>query len=726
LNVFKEQHMIALTIAADGIATLSWDMPGRSQNVLNEESCAALCALVADVADNPAVAAILMTSAKPDFIAGGDLAWLLAARDAGALFERTMTLHRALRRLESCGKPVAMALPGSALGGGLEVALAGHYRVAADYPKARFGLPEVTLGLLPGGGGTQRLPRLIGIQPALPLLLEGKRLTAAAALKAGLLHAVVPAGTELAAARAWLLEALRAAPAARVQQPWDSKGYKVPGGAVATPAVQQAIMAANAMVHARTWGNYPAPKNILSCVYEGMITDLDTGLATEARYFTQTVLTPEARHMIRTLFFSLGEANKLAARPPEVPRQRYSRIAVLGAGMMGAGIAYVAAKAGLQVVLLDRAQAEAEQGKAYAQALLARQAARGAASAQAQAQAAADALLARIAPGTDYAQLAGCEIVIEAVFEDRTLKAAVMAQAEAQLAPQAIFASNTSTLPISGLAEASARPEQVIGLHFFSPVDKMPLVEVIVGKRTSAATLARALDLVQTLGMTPIVVNDARGFYTSRVFSTYVLEGLAMLAEGVHPALIENAGLQAGMPVGPLALTDEVSSALIARIDRQTRLDLGQAYQPRPGHEVAAHMVALDRPGKKAGRGFYAYPEGGPKRLWSGLAEQYPRAATQPDAASLAERLIAVQALEAARCMEEGVLASARDADVGAILGWGFPAFRGGPLSHIDHSGLPAFVAQCERLAARHGARFDPPVLLQSMAASGQRFYPLS
>ena len=710
--------MIDLTIDAGGIATLSWNMAGRSQNVLNADSCARLCELIDAVAADGAVQAILMTSAKPDFIAGGDLEWLLDTDDAGVLFERVMRLHRALRKLESCGKPVAMALPGSALGGGLEVALAGHYRVAADSAAARFGLPEVTLGLLPGGGGTQRLPRLIGIQKALPLLLEGKRLKAADALKAGILHAVAAPGTEQEAARAWLRDAMLAAPSERAQQPWDAKGYKVPGGAVAAPAVQQAIMAANAMVHAKTRGNYPAPKNILSCVYEGLITDIDTGLATEARYFAETVLTPEAKAMIRTLFFSMGEAKKLAARPAGVPQQQYVKVGVLGAGMMGAGIACVAAKAGLQVVLVDRSQADADKGKAYSQALIEKQAARGQATPQQ-----AEALLARIAATTDYALLAGCDIVIEAVYEDRALKAAVTAQAEAVLAPDAIFASNTSTLPISGLAEASARPANFIGLHFFSPVDRMPLVEVIVGKQTSEATLARALDLVQALGMTPIVVNDARGFYTSRVFSTYVLEGLAMLAEGVAPALIENAGLQAGMPVGPLALTDEVSSELIDRIDRQTRLDLGAAYRGRPGHAVAARMVQLGRTGKKAGQGFYDYPEGGGKRLWPGLAEQFPRAPTQPGAAQLVERLIAVQAVEAVRCMEEGVLASARDADVGAILGWGFPAFRGGPLGEVDRDGAAAFLARCERLAAGHGERFAPPALLRSMAASGKKFY---
>ncbi len=706
--------MITVTIDADGVATLCWDMPGRSQNVLNDASCTALYAAIGQVVDDPAVKGVVMASAKPDFIAGGDLEWLLDTRDAAALLARVTALHRALRRLETCGKPVAIALGGSALGGGLEVALAGHYRVAADQPAARFGLPEVTLGLLPGGGGTQRLPRLTGIQAALPLLLEGKRLKVDEALKLGILDAVVAPGAEAAAARAWVL-----AQTAPVRQPWDTQGYKVPGGAVASPAVQQVLMAANAMTHAKTWGNYPAPQAILSCLYEGVSVDIDTGLAVEARYFVRMVLSPEAKNMIRTLFFSMGEASKLASRPPGVPRRQFTRVGVLGAGMMGAGIAYVAARAGLDVVLLDRDRQSAEQGKAYAQRQVERQAARGALAPEL-----GQALTARIAAGADYSELAGCDIVIEAVFEERALKAEVTRKAEAVMAADALFASNTSTLPISGLAEASSRPEQFIGLHFFSPVERMPLVEVIVGKQTSRATVAHALDLVRALGMTPVVVNDARGFYTSRVFSTYVLEGLALLAEGVAPALVENAGLQAGMPVGPLALTDEVSAELLVKIDRQARADLGAAYQPRPGHEVAARLVELGRIGKKAGQGFYDYPDGAPKRLWPGLAQLYPRAAVQPDVAHLVQRLIGVQALEAVRCLEEGVVTCARDADVGAVLGWGFPAFRGGPLGDIDTVGAGAYVARCEQLAARHGPRFAAPALLQTMAANGQAFYP--
>ncbi|MBV8667372.1 MAG: enoyl-CoA hydratase/isomerase family protein [Burkholderiaceae bacterium] len=705
--------MIAFQLDAQGIATLTWDMPGRSQNVINGESCAALFAAIDHAVKDEAVKGILMTSVKPDFVAGGDLEWLLAANGATELFERTLALHRSLRQLETCGKPVAMALPGMTLGGGLEIALAGHYRVAADNPKARFGLPEVTLGLLPGGGGTQRLPRLIGVQNALPLLTEGKKLKAAEALKLGILHAVVPAGTEVQAAREWLL-----AQNAPVQQPWDIKGYKIPGGGINSPGVQQVFMAGNAMLRAKTFGNYPAPANILSCVYEGLITDIDTGLKTEARYFTNTVLTPEAKNMIRTLFFSMGEANKLAARPKDVAVQKYSKVGILGAGMMGAGIAYVTAKAGITAVLLDTSLEAAGRGKEYSRKLLEKQVQRGQLT-----QEKADALLARIVPTTEFAKLDGAEMVIEAVFEDRGIKADVTRKSEAVIAPNAIFASNTSTLPITGLAEASARPANFIGLHFFSPVDKMPLVEVIIGTRTSQETLARSLDLIKALGMTPIVVNDARGFYTSRVFSTYVLEGLAMLKEGVAPALIENAGLMAGMPVGPLALTDEVSSELIYKIDRQTRADLGLSYQPRPGHEVASTMVEMGRIGKKAGKGFYEYPEGGKKHLWRGLKEAFPSAAEQPDVQQLIERLIAVQAVETVRCMEEGVLTTARDADVGAILGWGFPPFRGGPLSHIDTIGVPQFAAQCDTLAKRYGERFAAPALLKSMADKGEPFY---
>jgi 3-hydroxyacyl-CoA dehydrogenase/enoyl-CoA hydratase/3-hydroxybutyryl-CoA epimerase len=705
--------MIDYELDAEGIATLTWDMPGRSQNVINGESCAALFAAIDLATKDESVKAILMKSGKPDFIAGGDLDWLLAVDRADELFEHVLALHRALRRLETCGKPVAAAICGTALGGGLEIALACHYRVASDNPDARYGLPEVTLGVLPGGGGTQRLPRLIGIQNSLPLLLEGRKLGAADARKLGILSAVVPAGSEVQAARDWLL-----AQSMPVQQPWDARGYSVPGGGVSSPAIQQLLMVSNAMLRAKTYGNCPAPANILSCVYEGLITDIETGLKTEARYFVNTVLGAEARNMIRSLFFSMNAANKLAQRPAGVPVRTYARVGILGAGMMGAGIAYVTARAGMVAVLLDTSIEAAERGKSHARTLVARQVASGRL-----AQGKADALLGRIVPTTDYAELAGAGLAIEAVFEDRAVKADVTRRSEAVMAADAVFASNTSTLPITGLAQASARPGNFIGMHFFSPVDRMPLIEVIVGKRTSDETLAHALDYVRAVGMTPIVVNDSRGFYTSRVFSTYVLEGLAMLAEGVAPALIENAGLQAGMPVGPLAVTDEVTAELIVKIDRQTRADLGAAYRERPGQQVARRLAELGRIGRKAGQGFYEYPQEGSKYLWPGLAAQFPVATRQPAICDLVRRLIAVQSVEAALCMQEGVLRSARDADVGAILGWGYPPWRGGTIGQIHSTGLGRFIAECEQLSAQHGDRFNPPQLLKDMVARGEAFY---
>ncbi len=705
--------MIRVDIDHAGIGTMTWDMPGRSQNVLNGESSEAYFNAIEQLVADPAVKGILITSAKRDFIAGGDLKWLLAATDPKALFEHMQRYHRAQRKLETCGKPVAVALPGSTLGGGLEIAMAAHYRVAADNPKARMGQPECGLGLLPGGGGTQRLPRMVGVQASLPLLMEGKRLKVGEALKLGIVDAVVPDGEQVAAARAWLLS-----PEAQgVQQPWDRKGFKLPGGAISSPGVQQVLTAANAMLRARTQGNLPNLRQILSCVYEGLITDIDTGLTTEARYFVATVMSPEAKAIIRTMFFGLQQVGQVNA-PSTAPAVRH--VGVLGAGMMGAGIAHVVAKAGLKAVLIDTSVDLAERGKAYSKGVLTKPLAAGGKAAED-----AEGLLARIKPATDMAALDGADLVIEAVFEDRALKADVTTRAEAVLAPGAIFASNTSTLPISGLAMASKRPADFIGLHFFSPAEKMPLVEVIVGEKTSDDTVARAVAFVRQIGKTPIVVNDSRGFYTSRVFGTYVAEGMALLAEGVAPALIDNAGVMAGMPVGPLALVDEVSSELVHRVEQQTARDLGDAHRPRPGIEVAARMVALGRIGKKAGVGFYDYPEGGRKRLWEGLATEFPRAAVQPDVQTVIDRLITVQAVEAARCLAEGVVKAPIDADVGAILGWGFPAFRGGPLGQIHREGVAAFVAHAQALAKAHGDRFEPPALLADMAARGEALYPV-
>jgi 3-hydroxyacyl-CoA dehydrogenase/enoyl-CoA hydratase/3-hydroxybutyryl-CoA epimerase len=712
-------EMIGYAVDRDGIATLEWDLPGRSQNVLNERSMAAFAEAAQRALADTAVKGLLVASAKADFIAGGDLEMLLKASDAQAMSDALARWHKLLRALESGGKPVAAALNGSALGGGLELALACHYRVAADDPKARFGFPEVTLGLLPGAGGTQRAPRLMGIQPALTLLTEGRRIKATEAQQQGLIDAVVPAGTEREAARAWLRE--QAAQGGKILQPWDRKGYKIPGGGVMTPSGMQTFMAANALLRAKTQGNYPAPRHILSCVFEGLQTDIDTGLAIERRYFVNLVTGPVAKNMIRSLFFFMQEANKLARRPQGVPVQKYTKIGMLGAGMMGAGIAHAAAAAGLEVVLLDRTQEIAEKGKAYSARLLEERVAKSQLT-----QDGAAALLARIRPTADYADLVGCELVIEAVFEDRALKAEVTKKAEAAIGRDALFASNTSTLPITGLAEASDRPANFIGLHFFSPAEKMPLVEIILGKQTAPATLARAMDFVRAIGKTPIVVNDARGFYTSRVFGTYLSEGMALLEEGVAPALIDNAGRLAGMPVGPLALADEVSLELVHRIARQTQADLGERYEPRAADRVAALMVErLGRLGKKSGHGFYEYPADAKKHLWAGLAEHFPLRAEQPGVEAVIERLILIQSLEAVRCLEEGVLGAPADADVGAILGWGYPPFRGGPIGQIQTMGVANFVAACDRLAEQCGERFRPTEGLRKMAAEGSQFFPI-
>ena len=714
--------MLNYSVDADGIATLEFDYPNKSQNILNTASMTAFADAVTKALTDPAIKGLLLASAKKDFIAGGDLDELAANTDVRAIAAGISEWHKLGRAMEISGKPVAAALNGSALGGGFELALTCHYRVAADNPKARFGFPEVTLGMLPGAGGTQRGGRLMGIQASIPLLVEGKRVKAHEAQKLGLIHAIVAPGEERAAARAWLLGEGQSNP----QQPWDRKGFKIPGGGVMTPAGMQFFTGANAMLREKTYGNYPAPKHILSCLFEGLQTDFDTGLKIEARYFANLVASPEAKNMIRSLFFGLQNANKLSGRPKDVPAQRYRRIGMLGAGMMGAGIAMSTAAAGIDVVLIDATQEGADKGKAYAVKQWAKQVERGRLNAE---QAAA--LAAHITPTTDYALLAGCELVIEAVFEKRELKAEVTRRAEAVLSPDALFASNTSTLPITGLAEASLRPANFIGLHFFSPAEKMPLVEIIVGQTTSPATLARAMDFVKAIGKTPIVVNDSRGFYTSRVFATYVSEGMALLEEGYAPALIDKAGLIAGMPVGPLALADEVSIELIHKIAQQTRADLGNDYVERPADRVAAHMVEVEtRLGRKSGGGFYDYPADGPKHLWPKLIERFPTRVgsgeTAPDVLQeVITRLILVQSVEAVRCLDEGVLRAPIDADVGAILGWGYPAFRGGPIGWLQTLGLPNAVTQLERLSATHGSRFAPPDSLKAMAVKGEKFFPV-
>ncbi|QHS09355.1 3-hydroxyacyl-CoA dehydrogenase NAD-binding domain-containing protein [Sinimarinibacterium sp. NLF-5-8] len=707
---------VQFTQDQDGIVTLTLDMPGRSMNVLNDELTQPFVEAITKIETDDSIKGVIITSGKKEFLAGADIDKVYAITDPAEAFKLAEDYKAFLRRLEKCGRPVVCALNGTALGGGLEMALACHYRVAIDNPKAKFGLPEVKLGLLPGGGGTQRLPRLIGMQPALPLMLEGKELNPQKAKQQGIINELASDRDDmLAKAKAWCLANPKAV------QPWDDKKFRFPGGDSKNPANVQMWAIAPSMAAAKSYGNYPAVNNIMSCVYEGGIVDFDTGCRVESRYFAELVVSQVSKNMIGTLWFQLNGINKGSSRPEGFARSSVQKLGILGAGMMGAGIAYVSAKVGMQVVLLDSSIEAAERGKSYSTGLLDKAIKRGRATAQSKEE-----LLARITPTVDYADLKGCDLIIEAVFEDRAIKADVTKKAEAQLAASAVFASNTSTLPITGLAEASARPENFIGLHFFSPVDKMPLVEIIKGEKTSAETLAKGFDYVQQIKKTPIVVNDSRGFYTSRCFATYPMEGMALLAEGQHPRSIEVAGMQAGMPVGPLAVQDEVSLSLSLHVVTQTRKDLaaeGKTLDEHPGIKVVEKMCNdLDRPGKKAGKGFYDYPAAGHKLLWKGLAEAFPLAKEQLPQQELIDRLMYAQANEAAKCFEENVVESVADTNIGSIFGWGFAPFQGGALQFINAVGVTHFVARANELAEKYGARFKPANILVKMAAEGRSF----
>ena len=707
---------IKFELDSDGIALLTIDLPGRSMNVINADVSRDLTALIEKVATDPAIKGAVITSGKQAFLAGADLGMLGSQAGASSvedMFKTAHSMNRQMRRLETCGKPIAAAINGLAMGGGLEITLACHYRVCADDPKIQLALPEVKVGLLPGGGGTQRLPRLMGVQASLMYLLKGDSMTPQQAKAGNVVHELAPLADIVARAKAWVREKGDAV------QPWDKKGFKVPGGEGAfNPGIVQTFTGATAMAQKETLGNYPAVRAILSCVYEGHQVPMDAALRIESRYFTGLMMDPSSKAMIRSLFINKQAADKLARRPQGVDKFQVKTLGVLGAGMMGAGIAYVSAQAGMNVILLDTTQEAAEKGKAYSQGLVDKGVQRGKVSADK-----GQALLDRIKPTTAYDDLKGCDLVIEAVFENRDIKDDVTRKTEAAVPTLPVFASNTSTLPISGLAHSFSRQQDFIGLHFFSPVDRMPLVEIIMGKETSQETLARAMDYVGQIRKTPIVVNDSRGFYTSRCFGTYVAEGLAMLADGIVPALIENGGKQAGMPVGPLDVGDAVSIELGYKVREQTKKDLGDAYKPAPGDHIVDRLMELGRLGKKAGKGYYDYPEGGKKFLWPGLTENWPSAADQPDVAEVKKRFLYRQAVEAARCLEEGVLTDPADGDIGAIFGWGFAPFTGGPFSLIDAVGADAFVRECDRLAQQYGPRFTPPKLLRDMAAKGESFY---
>ncbi len=709
-----------IDVDADGIALVTFDVPGRSMNTLTGKVMEEIPQVVERIKTDDAIKGAVITSGKASgFCAGADLGDLASGMVGGAslqdAFDAGWRMNGALRALETCGKPVAAAINGLALGGGLELTLACHYRVVGDSPKIQLGLPEIKVGLFPGGGGTQRLTRLIGVQAAMMAMTEGKSFRPNDAKGAGFVHEVVPVGTEVEATKAWIKGGGKAA------QPWDDKGYKLPGGGPYHPAGIQNFLVGNAMIRKQTYGNYPAATNLMKAVYEGVQVPMDAALRIETRYFIKTLMTPQAQGMIRSLFLSKQELDKGAVRPAGIEKSDPKKVTVIGAGMMGAGIAYVQAMAGIQTILIDRTQEDADKGKAHVEELLKKRLSRGQLT-----QDKYDALLASVVATTDYDLIKGSDLVIEAVFENREIKADVTKRAEAQLAPGAVFGSNTSTLPITGLAEASVRPEDFIGIHFFSPVDKMMLVEVILGEKTGQAAIAKALDYIMKIKKTPIVVNDGRGFYTSRCFGTYVAEGMAMLEEGYAPALIDNIGRQTGMPRGPLEMHDDVALDLSVKIAKQTALDLGDKYQPLPGSHIVQKMVEeLGRYGRKNGKGFYDY-DVKPKKLWSGLSDLAPvkiNDSTPELVADQKQRLLYRQAIEVARCWEEGVIDDPREADVGAILAWGFAPWTGGPITFIDQIGLKAFVAQADVYAAKYGDRFSPPQLLRDMAAKGETFY---
>ena len=708
---------IQYAVDSDGIALLTIDLPGKSMNVLTPELMADLEALTKRAAEDEAVRGIVLTSGKKAFIAGADIKDMVTAYDRGVSEKEasgfSLELNRVLRGIETCGKPVACAINGLALGGGLEVTLACHYRVLAEDTGAVLGFPEVNIGLLPGAGGTQRAPRLIGFRNAATMILQCRNQKPKQALEMGLVHELAPVAEIVERAKKWVLEI------GDPEQPWDKKKFKFPGGGLAHPATAQTFMGGNALLAKATKHNYPAPIAAQSAIFEGCATSFDEGLKIESQYFGTLLAGPVARNMMRTLFVNKGKADKLARRPEGIEKSKVKKLGILGAGMMGAGIAYVSARAGMEVILLDTSLENAERGKGYSESLLKKAIERGRSTEEK-----AAALLGLIRPTTSYHDLQGCDLVIEAVFESRELKADVTRKTEAVVPQHCVFASNTSTLPITGLAEASERPEQFIGLHFFSPVDKMPLVEIILGAKSNDETIARSLDYIQQIRKTPIVVNDSRGFYTSRVFSTFTTEGISMLAEGVNPALIENAAKMAGMPVGPLAVTDEVTIELAYKIGRETAAAMGAEYPHDAATTAICRMVEdLDRKGKRYGKGFYDYPEDAKKHLWPGLAEHFPLAEVQPDVAELQKRLLTIQALETARCVEEGVVTHAEDGDIGSIFGWGFPPYTGGTLSYIDTIGIRAFVADCDRMAERYGDRFRVSPWLRERAENNQSFH---
>jgi len=688
----------------NGIATLTFDEPGSPVNTMCADWKNDLTTVTAQVVkDKDAIRGIILASNKTTFFAGADLkgTMRLQAADAPQVFKDIEQTKKNFRTLETLGKPVVTCINGAALGGGWELALVGHYRVAVDDKKIQLGLPELTLGLIPGATGITKMTRLLGLMGAQPYILESKLFNPREALGLGLVHELVSDASQL---RTQALAWIEANPTA--QQPWDDKGYKVPGGTPNTPQIAQGLAVAPAMMKVKSRGLYPAPEAALAAMVEGLRVDYDTALRIESRYLAKLIVDPVAKNMINTFFFNMNAIKSGQSRPKNVPRYKPSKVGVLGAGMMGAGIAYAQASRGITTVLKDVSRDKAELGKAYTTKITQPRVDKGRMSPHDQAE-----LLARITATDQASDLQGCDLIIEAVFEQRDLKATVTQEAEPLLAPGGFFASNTSTLPISGLSAASAKPEKFIGIHFFSPVDKMKLVEIIRGQQTDDETVARAYDYVQSLGKIPIVVNDSRGFYTSRTFGTFVMEGVTMLSEGIPAAVIENAGVQCGMPVGPLTVVDQTSLSLSVHVMDQTRKDMaaeGKTFVATPGQLLVERMVKeFNRKGRAAGGGFYDYPAGQKKTLWPELKTLFEKPGTAWDIRTLKDRILYRQAIETARCLAEGVLTTVHDANIGSIFGIGFPAWTGGAMQFIYGTGVDAFVKRAKELEQQSGAGFD-------------------
>ena len=714
-----------MTTDAEGVATITWDVASKSMNVMSTEAFATLNGLIDQALADQGVKGIIITSGKKDFAGGMDLNVITKMRAGGAqaIFDGVMQMHHVLRKIERAGmdpktlkgaKPIVAALPGTALGIGLELPLSCHRIIAADNPKAKIGLPEIMVGIFPGAGGTTRLSRKLGAMMAAPFLLEGKLSSPKEAKGAGLIDEVVAPEDLLKRAKEWVLSATEA----DLVKPWDQKGYKMPGGAPYSAPGFPTFVGASAMVHGKTMGVYPAAKALLAAVYEGALVPFDTALRIEARHFTSVLMNPSSSAMIRSLFIN-KEALEKGANRPKVADQAVKKLGVIGAGMMGAGIAYVAANAGIEVVLIDATQEAADRGKAHSEGLLDKGLKRGKVTAEKKAE-----VLGRITATTDYAALKGTDLIVEAVFEDPKVKADVTHKVEAVVGADCIYATNTSTLPITGLAAASKRPDEFIGIHFFSPVDKMNLVEIIRGKKTGDTAVAKALDFVRQIRKTPIVVNDARFFYANRCIIPYINEGIRMVAEGVEPALVENAAKLVGMPLGPLQLVDETSIDLGVKIAKATKSAMGDDYPDEAVDKVLFWMADQGRLGKKANAGFYAYSDKGERLgLWEGLEHKFPQDKMQPSLADVQHRLLFAQVLEAVRALEEGVLTDIREGDVGAILGWGFAPWSGGPFSWLDIIGAGRAVEICRGLSAQFGPRFHAPKLLREIAEKGETFY---